>query len=114
MTTENEKLNGVALFVVGGVVGAALAFILAPQSGKKTRRDIVRLGKRAKLESEKIQLEMTHAINDLVDDVSERVQDGLERGREWTDRTTQGVLTALNTGKEYIQKEIEKVLHAKA
>jgi len=114
MTTENEKLNGVSLFVVGGLVGAALALILAPQSGKKTRRDIVRLGKRAKLESEKIQLEMSHAINDLVDDVSERVQDGLERGREWTDKTTQGVLTALNTGKEYIQKEIEKVLHAKA
>jgi len=114
MTTENEKLNGVGLFVVGGLVGAALALILAPQSGKKTRRDIVRLGKRAKLESEKIQLEMSHAINDLVDDVSEKVQDGLERGREWTDRTTQGVLTALNTGKEYIQKEIEKVLHAKA
>jgi|RhiMetdeSRZDD1v2_1073273.scaffolds.fasta_scaffold360793_2 gas vesicle protein len=114
MTTENEKLNGVSLFVVGGLVGAALALILAPQSGKKTRRDIVRLGKRAKLESEKIQLEMSHAINDLVDDVSEKVQDGLERGREWTDKTTQGVLTALNTGKEYIQNEIEKVLHAKA
>ena len=114
MTTENEKLNGVGLFLAGGLVGAALALILAPQSGKKTRRDIVRLGKRAKLESEKIQLEMSHAINDLVDDVSERVQDGLERGREWTDRTTQGVLSALNTGKEYIQKEIDKVLHAKA
>jgi gas vesicle protein len=114
MSTENEKLNGVGLFVVGGLVGAALALILAPQSGKKTRRDIVRLGKRAKLESERIQLEMSHAINDLVDDVSEKVQEGLERGREWTDRTTQGVLTALNTGKDYIQKEIEKVLHARA
>ena len=95
-------------------MGAALALIFAPQSGKKTRRDIVHLGKRAKLESERIQLEMSHAINDLVDDVSERVQDGLERGREWTDRTTQGVLVALNTGKEYIQKEIEKVLQARA
>jgi gas vesicle protein len=114
MSTENEKLNGVGLFVVGGLVGAALALILAPQSGKKTRRDIVRLGKRAKLESERIQLEMSHAINDLVDDVSQKVEDGLERGREWTDRTTQGVLTALNAGKDYIQKEIEKVLHARA
>jgi len=114
MATENEKLNGVGLFVVGGLVGAGLALILAPQSGKKTRRDIVHLGKRAKLESEKIQLEMSHAINDLVDDVSEKVQEGLERSREWTDRTTQGVLTALNTGRDYIQKELEKVLHAKA
>jgi gas vesicle protein len=114
MSIENEKLSGVGLFVVGGLVGAALALILAPQSGKKTRRDIVRLGRRARLESEKIQLEMSHAINDLVDDVSERVQEGLEKGREWTDRTTQGVLTALNTGKDYIQKEIEKVLHARA
>jgi gas vesicle protein len=114
MATENEKLNGVGLFLAGGLVGAVLALILAPQSGKKTRRDLVRLGKRAKLESERIQMEMSHAIEDLVDDVSDRVQEGLDRGREWTDKTTQGVLTALSAGKDYIQKEIERALHTSA
>ena len=114
MSTENQNLNGLGLFLAGGLVGAALALILAPQSGKKTRRDIVRLGKRAVLESERIQMEVGHAIEDLVDDVSEKVQESLEKGREWTEKTTDGVLNALNTGKDYIHREIEKVLHSRA
>ncbi len=38
-TTDALKLVG------GGVVGAGLALLLAPDSGKKTRREIARLGK---------------------------------------------------------------------
>jgi gas vesicle protein len=114
MSTENDNLNGLGLFLAGGLVGAALALILAPQSGKKTRRDIARLGKRAKLESERIQMEVGHAIEDLVDDVSEKVQESLEKGYKWTEKTTHGVLDALNTGKDYIQREIEKALHTNA
>jgi len=34
----------------------------------------------------------------------------MDRGREWTDRTTQGVQQALNSGKDYILKELENVI----
>jgi gas vesicle protein len=110
MEARNEKLNGVLLFVGGGLLGAGLALLLAPQSGKKTRRDIVHLGKMAKKKSEQIQLEMRHAMDNLVDDISEKMQEGMDRGREWTDKTTQGVLQALNSGKDYIRKELENVI----
>ena len=110
MEARNEKLNGVLLFVGGGLLGAGLALLLAPQSGKKTRRDIVHLGKMAKKKSEQIQLEMRHAMDNLVDDISEKMQEGMDRGREWTDKTTQGVLQALNSGKDYIRKELESVI----
>ena len=110
MEERNEKLNGALLFVGGGLLGAGLALLFAPQSGRKTRRDIVHLGKMAKKKSEQIQLEMRHAVDNLVDDISEKMQEGMDRGREWTEKTTQGVLHALNSGKDYIRKELDNVI----
>ena len=110
MEERNEKLNEVLLFVGGGLLGAGLALLLAPQSGRKTRRDIVHLGKMARKKSEQIQLEMRHAVDNLVDGISEKMQEGMDRGREWTEKTTQGVLHALNSGKDYIRKELDSVM----
>ena len=87
--TRNEKLKGVLLFVGGSLIGAGLALLLAPQSGRRTRRDIVHLGKMAKKKSEQIQLEMRHAIDSLADEISEKMQEGMDRGREWTEKTSQ-------------------------
>jgi gas vesicle protein len=114
MESRNEKLNGVLLFAAGSLIGAAVALLLAPQSGKKTRRDIVHLGKMAKAKSEQIQLEMRHAVDNLVDDISEKMQEGMDRGREWTETTTHGVLQALNSGKDYIRRELDNVISRRA
>ena len=51
---RNEKLNGALMFVAGGLLGAGMALLLAPQSGRRTRRDIVHLGKMAKKKSEQM------------------------------------------------------------
>jgi len=110
MEARNEKYNGVLLFAAGSLIGAGVALLLAPQSGKRTRRDIVHLGKMAKKRSQQIQVEMRHAIDDLVEDISEKMQEGMDRGREWTEKTTQGVLQALNSGKDYIRRELENVM----
>ncbi len=43
---ESDENKGVIVlfsFLIGGLVGAGLALLLAPQSGKKTRRQIVDL-----------------------------------------------------------------------
>ena len=37
---ENTALVALFSFLVGGLVGAGVALILAPQSGKKTRKQI--------------------------------------------------------------------------
>ena len=92
MEARNEKLNGVFLFAAGSLIGAGVALLFAPQSGRRTRRDI------------------RHAVDSLVDDISERTHEGMDRGREWTENTTQGVIQALNSGKDYIRKELEKVM----
>ena len=107
-------MNGVLLFIAGSLLGTGLALLFAPQSGRRTRRDIVHLGKMAKKQSEQIQLEMRHGIDNLVEDISETMQEGIDRGPGWTKDTTQAVLQALNSGKDHIRKELEKVLSRSA
>lgn len=111
---KRKSTKGALLFFAGSLVGVGLALLFAPQSGKRTRRDLVNLGKVARKKSKAIQLELRRAIDELVEDVSEKIQDGVDRGREWTDTTTQGMLGALTSGKDYIQKEIEKVIQGQA
>ncbi len=50
MEKPDQKIKMVALFsfLIGGVVGSGLAFLLAPQSGKKTRKQIVHMAEEAR------------------------------------------------------------------
>jgi gas vesicle protein len=37
---DNQGVNILVSFLIGGIVGAGLALLFAPQAGKKTRRQI--------------------------------------------------------------------------
>jgi gas vesicle protein len=109
-----RSTKGALLFLAGSLVGVGLALLFAPQSGKRTRRDVADFGKMAQKKSKAVQLELRRAIDGLTEDVSEKIQDGVDRGRQWTDTTTQGILEALNSGKDYIRNEIDKVIQGRA
>jgi gas vesicle protein len=113
METTNKKVHPAAAFVLGGLVGAGLALLFAPQSGRRTRQDIRYLGKVIKNKSEEVQIELQHGIQSLVADVSEKFQAAIEQGREWTDETVPALLNALEAGKRRIKEEVEKIVHAR-
>lgn len=51
MEDRDKKIAAAALLVfAGGVIGAGLALLFAPQSGTKTRKDILRYSKKPKIE----------------------------------------------------------------
>ena len=56
METPDKKVHPAAAFVVGGLVGAGLALLFAPQSGRRTRQEIRYLGKVIKNKSEEVQI----------------------------------------------------------
>ena len=113
METPDKKVHPAAAFVVGGLVGAGLALLFAPQSGRRTRQEIRYLGKVIKNKSEEVQIELQHGIENLVSDVSEKFQAAIDQGREWTDETVPALLSALESGKRRIREEIEKVMHSR-
>ena len=72
--------------LVGGVVGAALGILLAPKSGRETRKQ----------------------IKDLAVDSKVKLASAIEKGREFFDEATVAVSNAVDTGKQAYVREREK------
>ncbi len=71
MQTLNGKAKDVALLAIGGLIGAGAAILFAPQSGRRTRRDILHLGKLAKNRSERVLLDLGQRTSRMVESLSE-------------------------------------------
>ena len=76
MFTRNSKTNGYAFLAVGSLLGAGIALLFAPQSGKQTRRDLRHFGKTAKNRSEKILLDVSRRADNLTDEVKSVLESG--------------------------------------
>ncbi len=64
--------KGMAFLAVGSVIGAGAALLFAPQSGTKTRRDLLHFGKLARNRSERILLDLGRKTSRMVESFSER------------------------------------------
>lgn len=85
-------------FLLGGVVGAGLALLLAPQSGQETRRRIREL-------SDDIREKTTDYVGKTKDKVAGMVDDG----REYYEERKSIIKSAIDAGKEAYEKEKEKL-----
>jgi len=101
---------GLAL-VIGGILGAGIALLFAPQSGRKTRRQLHRLGKKAVNKAEAVKLDLQDSFDNLVTDIAEKLESEVEKGRDWTEERLAGIRKALDAGKSYIGTEIDKIRH---
>ena len=114
MEKSNTTIHTATAFILGSLAGAAIALILAPQSGKRTREDLRYWGRVLKIKSAKAQIELERGMKDLVADVSEKLQNAVEEGKQLTERTVPVLLGALESGKQCIKAEIQKVMHPRA
>ena len=77
-------------FLVGGIVGAGLTFLLAPKPGKEVREDIKR----------------------FANDTKERVALAIDKGKALYDEGRTAVANAIEAGKTAYVQEKEKWQHA--
>jgi gas vesicle protein len=77
MATEDSGIS-LAWFLVGAAVGATVALLYAPQSGKETRRLISKKTEQGR-----------EAIADSGKDVLDRGRELYERGREFADEAAE-------------------------
>lgn len=113
---ENGKMRAVGSLVAGGILGAGVALLFAPKSGKRARRDMCHLGKKIMNRSEAVRLELGHSLDNLVDDISEKVTDELDRRRDWTKdwthKTRRDVQRLYGTGKDYFHGGMKRLTRA--
>jgi gas vesicle protein len=85
-------------FLLGGLVGAGFALLLAPQSGLETRRKIRELSEDVKGKT-----------MGYVDDMKGRISGGIDKGKELYDEKKSIISTAIEAGKEAYEKEKERL-----
>jgi gas vesicle protein len=85
-------------FFIGGLVGAGVALLLAPQSGKETRQKIKELVDDAKEKATK-----------YGEEVKSKVTSAVGKGKELVQEKKSLITTAVEAGQEAYAKEKEKL-----
>jgi len=82
MEDRDKKVAAAALLILaGGIVGAGLALLFAPQSGQRTRKDLLRYAKKTKHRAGEAVDDLSDNICDLVDTIGDKTDDLLEKGK---------------------------------
>jgi len=83
MEEREKKVAAAALLIVaGGIIGAGLALLFAPQSGQRTRKDIGRFAKKTRHKAGEAVDDLTDNICDLVDSLGDKTDELVEKGKE--------------------------------
>lgn len=110
MDERNDNVTmGALLVVAGAILGAGAALLVAPQSGRATRRDIVRYARKAGRKIEGVAGEVAESVSDLADAVEEKAEDLLAKGKDLSEESREAVLAALSEGQERLARQRDRL-----
>jgi len=88
----------VVAFFVGGIIGAGIALLTAPQSGRETREKIKEYTDEAK-----------EKIKNAADDARVKIADTLKSGRDMVAEKKSIVGAAVEAGKKAMEEEKQRI-----
>jgi gas vesicle protein len=105
MEDKDKKVAAAALLIfAGGVVGAGLALLFAPQSGSKTRNDISRYSKKARSRADEVVDDLAANVSDLVEAIGEKTGDLLESGKDAAGSARKDLIRLIEEGASKLEK----------
>lgn len=99
--SEEHGYSGASValgFILGGVLGASLAMLFAPESGRRTRERLRDLA-----------ADVRDKSLDVTEDLREKAEEAMERGREVLGEKKTILSAAVQAGKEAMQRERERL-----
>jgi len=85
-------------FLLGGIVGAGLAMLLAPQSGRETRKKIKEFTE-----------DMREKADDYIEYIKKGVTSTVEEGKDLYEEKKSALTAAVEAGKKAYEKEKERL-----
>jgi gas vesicle protein len=105
MEDRDKKIAAAALLVIaGGVIGAGLALLFAPQSGDRTRKDILRYSKKARNRADEVVDDLAADVSNLVEAFSEKTDDLLEKGKDVAGSARKDLIRLIEEGASKLEK----------
>jgi gas vesicle protein len=105
---SNNVMVGALMLVAGGIIGAGIALMYAPQSGEKTRKEVVRYAKKARrktLDAVDAVEDFSDQVVDMAEAVGERASEILDKGKDMAYGAKKGLLKAIADGEARLEKE---------
>src|SRR5512135_2291860 len=102
---NNNAMVGALMLVAGGIIGAGVALLFAPQSGKRTRKDIVRFAKKTKHKAEDLVDDFADSLANMVEAVGDKAADLLDEGKDMAHDAKKEVLRAIEDGQARLEKQ---------
>jgi len=102
-------MMGAMLVLVGAILGAGAALLFAPQSGRKTRRDISRYARKTGKMVEGVAEEVVGSVGGMADAVEEKAEELLEKGKDLSRESREAVLSALKEGQERLGRQRDRL-----
>lgn len=105
MEDRDKKIAAAALLVfAGGVIGAGLALLFAPQSGSKTRKDITRYSKKVRNRVDEVADDLAANVSNLVETIGEKTDDLLEKGKDAAGSASKDLIRLIEEGAAKLEK----------
>jgi gas vesicle protein len=105
MEERDKKIAAAALLIVaGGVIGAGLALLFAPQSGTRTRKDIIRYSKKARNRADEVVEDLAANVSNLVETIGEKTDDLVEKGRDVAGGARKDLIRLIEEGASKLEK----------
>ena len=110
MSERNDNVvTGALLLLAGAILGAGVALLVAPQSGRQTRRDITRYARKTGRKLEGVAGEVAGSVAGMADAVEEKAEEILEKGKDLSRESLEAVLNAFNEGQERLGRQRDRL-----
>ena len=106
---ESCAAGDVCKLVVGGLLGAGIALLLAPQTGKKTRKYLACCAKEYGGKANEAVNEFAETLSDFVETAGNRASELLEEGADLSQESKKALLAALEKGQEKLEAQRKKL-----
>jgi gas vesicle protein len=108
MSDNGKTIAGA--FLLGGLIGAGLALLYAPKSGRETRKDISKAARRVKRDAVELVEDTIQNVDEFVGTVKDQASDIIERGVELSDSAKKEVIKSLEYGQKIIEKQKRRIM----
>lgn len=102
---KKSAMVGGIMLIAGGLLGAAAALLYAPQSGRQTRRDIARYGRKVRREAEDIVDDFAGNVHGMIEKIGERAEDILDKGKDLAQDAKIELIKVIDEGQAKLEKQ---------